>query len=497
MTGSIFLLLIASSCCFAQHIQSGPLKDSYVNPLPLPEYPLGNWTQKPSPSMDRWLKGYVQDFRELADPSAMYYDGRWYLYPSVSMAYVSSDFKTWTHHRIQPEKIGDGYAPSVVCHKGKFYMVGCFAGLYVADNPLGPFRELGPIRKPDGTSISDKIFDPMVFSDKGDLYLYYHAKGLYGTRLNSKDPTKMDTEPILLAYPSSDHEWERYGEYNEDPRRSFMEGVWMFEHNGTYYLTFTSPGTANSTYALGAYTGTSPLGPFSYQKRNPVLRKTTGVVPGSGHGSIVEGPGHTLWAFVTSTVGNYHVFERRIGLYPVGIDENGEIFGVPCRDVPLWAPGVSDNPCDGNETGYLPVSVRTIARASSCAEGRTADYAIDDYCRSWWEPSAGDASPELIVDFKNTYDIAAVRIMWAEPNLDHNNGIWPGAVRFQIFSQPRKSDSWDLIVDCSSNAEDYLIDYRTFEITKSRRIKLVISATAPGVRVGVSEMTVYGKALQK
>lgn len=481
----------------ARHIQRGPLKDSYVNPLPLPEYPLGNWTQKPSPSMDRWLKGYVQDFRELADPSAMYYDGKWYLYPSVSMAYVSEDFKTWKHVRIQPEKIGDGYAPSVVHHNGKFYMVGCFAGLYVSDSPLGPFKELGPITKPDGTSISDRIFDPMIFSDNGELYLYYHAKGLYGTKLNKKNPTRMDIEPILLAVPSRDHEWERYGEYNEDPRRSFMEGVWMFKNKDRYYLTFTSPGTANSTYAIGAYYGSSPLGPFQYQKRNPVLRKNSGVVPGSGHGSIVEGPNHTLWAFVTSTVGNYHVFERRVGLYPIGIDEDGELYGVPYRDVPLWAPGISNDPCNNNETGYLPVSVRTIATASSCAEGRTADYAIDDYCRSWWEPSAEDSAKELIVDFKNIYFIAAVRLMWAEPNLDHRNGICPGAVKYQIYTQPRKGDKWDLLVDCSSNEEDYLIDYKTFDLTKSRRIKLVVLGAAPGAKIGVSEITVFGKASEQ
>lgn len=74
----------------------------------------------------------------------------------------------------------------------------------------------------------------------------------------------------------------------------------------------------------------SPLGPFTYQEANPLLRKTTGVVPGTGHGCIVRGPRNTLWAFVTSVVGNYHVFERRIGLYPVGIDSAGQLFG-PAR----------------------------------------------------------------------------------------------------------------------------------------------------------------------
>ncbi len=476
--------------------QSGPLKDSYVNPLPLPDYPLGNWTQKPSPNLDRWLKGYVQDFRELADPSVIYYDGKWYLYPSVSMAYVSEDFKTWTHHRISPEKIGDGYAPCVVEHNGKFYMTGCFSTLWVADNPLGPFKDLGPIVKPDGTSIEEKIFDPMLFSDGGELFLYYHAKGLYGTKLSARKPTRMLIEPILLAEPNREELWEHYGEYNEDSRRSFMEGCWMFKYSDTYYLTFTSPGTATGTYAIGTYTGKSPLGPFEYQKRNPVLRKTTGVVPGSGHGCIVEGPDGTLWAFVTSVVGNYHVFERRIGLYPIGIDEDGCLYGVPSRDIPQWAPGVIEHPELGNEAGWLPVSVRTIARASSCAEGRTADYAIDDYCRSWWQPTADDALPSLEIDLKTTYDIAAVRIMWAEPGLDHNAGILPGPIRYKLWYQVKKGGEWKLLADYSSNDEDFLIDYLTFDTVTARRVKLEICGVPVKGTIGVTEFTVFGKEPQ-
>lgn len=485
------ILFMLISC--AVHAQDGPLANTFVNPLPLPDYPLGNWTQKPSPNMDRWLKGVIQDFRELADPSVICHDGRWIMYPSVSMAYVSDDFKTWTKHTISPEKIGDGYAPTVVEHNGLFYMTGCFARLYVADNPLGPFKDLGPILTPEGESIEQKIFDPMLFSNDGELYLYYHAKQLYGTRLNSTTPTKMDCAPKVLAGKRPDMEWERYGEYNEDPRRSFMEGVWMFRHGYRYYLTYASPGTANGTYAIGTYVGDSPLGDFVYQGRNPVIRKAFGTVPGSGHGSIVRGPGNTIWAFTTSMVNNYHVFERRISLFPIGIDDDGNLFGVPERDIPQWAPGVLEHPERGNEAGWLPVSVRTIASASSCAPGRTADYAIDDYCRTWWQPDTSDLEPSLTIDFKNNYSIAALRIMWAEPNIDHSKGLLPGPVRYRIYCKEKKNSKWTLLLDCSDNDKDLLIDYRTFNTVNARLIKLELIGANPGVETGVLEFTVFGK----
>ena len=490
----ICLPLICSEPSRGQHIQAGPLKNTFVNPLPLPDYPLGNWTQKPSPNLDRWLKGYIHDFRELADPSVIYHEGGWIMYPSVSMAYVSNDFINWEKHTITPEKIGDGYAPSVVEHKGKFYLIGCFSQLYVSENPLGPFVSLGPVRKPDGESIEKVIFDPMLFSDEGMLYLYYHVKGaLVGTRLNTTDPTRMDIEPKTLASKRPDQLWERYGEYNEDPRRSFMEGVWMFRQGDTYYLTFTGPGTANGTYAIGTYKGKSPLGEFTYQKTNPVLRKASGTVPGSGHGSIVRGPNNTLWAFTTSIVGNYFVFERRISLFPVGIDENGDLFGYPARDLPQYAPGVLPRPEQGNETEWLPVSVRTIARASSCAPGRTADYAIDDYCRSWWQPEPTDTLPSLTVDLKTIYDIAGIRIMWAEPGLDHKKDILAGPIRYRVLYQKSRKDEWKIAVDCSENNRDLLIDYRVFEPLRTRFLRLEILEAPTGINPGVLEFTAFGK----
>lgn len=495
------LLSLAAAPTFAAPpaAPSGPLAKTFVNPLPLPDYPLGNWTQKPSPSMDRWLKGYVQDFRELADPSVIYYQGKWIMYPSVAMAYVSEDFVSWKRVTIDPVKIGDGYAPCVAEHQGKFYLVGCFSELYVADDPLGPFKSLGPVTSQDGGEpIDSVIFDPMLFSDGGKLYLYYHVAGdLVGVELNAKNPARMVGAPKKLAAFRPDQEWERYGEYNEDPRRGFMEGVWMFKHADTYYLTFTGPGTALGTYALGSYKGKSPLGPFEYQKKNPVLRKTFGVVPGAGHGSIVRGPNNTLWAFVTSVVGNYHVFERRIGLYPVGIDADGDLFGLPVRDVPQLAPGTNPHPENGNEAGWLPVSPRTIANGSSVAPGRTADYAIDDSARTWWQPAPDDAEPSLIVDLKTTYDLAGVRILWAEPNLDHKKGILGGPIRYRVLYQPNRNADWQVAVDCSENSTDFVIDYRTFAPVLARRVKLEILGAPKGVEVGVLEFTAFGRAPQK
>ena len=57
-----------------------------------------------------------------------------------------------------------------------------------------------------------------------------------------------------------------------------MEGAWLLKRNGTYYLTYSAGGTENRTYCVGCLTSKSPLGPFTPQKNNPILRGTAGLV---------------------------------------------------------------------------------------------------------------------------------------------------------------------------------------------------------------------------
>ena len=74
-------------------------------------------------------------------------------------------------------------------------------------------------------------------------------------------------------------------------------------------------------------------------KTSPFLSKRYGLVKGPGHGSLVEGPGHTLWFFYTCMVCYEGSFERRIGFDPVGFDEDGDIIPTQASEIPQWIPG--------------------------------------------------------------------------------------------------------------------------------------------------------------
>ncbi len=80
---------------------------------------------------------------------------------------------------------------------------------------------------------------------------------------------------------------------------SWIEGPWMTRHGNTYYLQYAAPGTDWITYGVGVYTSDAPLGPFNYYEGSPILVHRGGLINGTGHHSVVEGPDGALWAVYT------------------------------------------------------------------------------------------------------------------------------------------------------------------------------------------------------
>ncbi len=460
---------------------------SYCNPLPLPDYPRGYACRKDRPQSCP----NMPDFRETADPTVLYDGGKWYLYSSCGMAYVSEDFANWTHVRLEPEDIG--YAPTVIRHAGRYWLTASGnPELWVSDSPLGPFTCIGHFEDRQGNTMI--MLDPMLFSDDdGRLYIYWGGGSpIYGVELDPENPCRFLGEPVELFRYDPAHIWERIGEWNEDSTHSFVEGCWMFKHGEEYYLTYCAPGTEFSTYAMGAYRGKGPLGPFRYQENNPILSKKYGIVRGPGHGSIVEGPGKTLWAFYTCTLCYHHNAERRIGMDPLGIDEQGNLYVREATEIPQWAPGLTALPEMGNGCGLLPVTFRRGTSASSAAPGRDALYATDDSLLTWWQPSADDLHPHLTVHTGTAFELYAVRIIWREIGLDYDAGVLPGPMRYRILTR-NPDGGWETVLDASENDTELTIDYRPLEkVVRSKEIRLEILGAPAGIQPAVISFTAFG-----
>lgn len=456
---------------------------TYVNPISLPDYPIG-----------RLGLDAEYNWREAADPTVLYDGGIWYLYPSCGMVYRSEDLVTWKKENMEPSDIG--YAPTVVKHRGEYLLCASLSPLYVSKSPTGPFHPLGDLLLPTGEKL-ERCYDPMLFYDgDGRLYLYFTTGEalIMGAELDAKEPTRLLTFPAELIRFDPSHVWERNGENNEDGIAVSFEGPWMFKKNGIYYLTYAAPGTEYSTYAVGAYKGKDPLGPFDYMRTSPFISKRDGIVRGPGHGCITEGDDGVMLAFYTTALCYLHPFERRIGFDRIVINEDGDLVCPRVTETPRFVPGSGDVDCDG-ETGLLPLTARRRPTVSSSAPGRDGIYATDEDLLSWWQPAEGDECPTLEIPIAPVGMVCcAFRIIWREVGLSLKNGVLPGAIRYrlEVGKETESGVEWVIAVDRSDSRDDMTVDYRTFDGAAGDRVRLTVLESPRGITPGVINITVFG-----
>ncbi len=148
--------------------------------------------------------------------------------------------------------------------------------------------------------------DPSPFTDRdGTRYLYWKNDGnccgqatyLYVQRLSS-DGLRLEGEAKALLHNTE--LWEG----------NLIEAPTVYRRGDKYYLFFSAADYGNDTYAVGYAYGSSPVGPFTKWKRNPVL-KSLGRVAGPGHQCIITDSAGTPWML-------YHAWEAGNTGYPNG-----------------------------------------------------------------------------------------------------------------------------------------------------------------------------------
>jgi xylan 1,4-beta-xylosidase len=440
-------------------------------------------------------------------------NGKYYMFCTGGGAWISSDMVNWSFQRVANVPV----APDVVKYNGSFYMCGNDGPLYKADNPLGPYTTLGPWKNTPGVKEGwNGAFDMKIFIDDDNKpYLYFPGRGISGIYVVQLDPADLTkfAGPVkhLFAF-NSEHVWERYGEMNEYTDVAWVEGPWLLKRNGIYYLEYSASGTQWKTYAEGYYTSKSPMGPFTYAPDNPLLLKTDGLVTGTAHGSIVEGPDGNFWQFYTIVLSN-PPGGRRIGMDRIVFDKNGNM-SVKVTDTPQWAPGVVTDPTKGN-SGSIPVTINKIramnalSKFSSEQPGHDAAYAVDNSSGTWWEPAPTDSLPTLTVelspatrfDMVQLFTIDGVRLMF---NGGRRGFGRPAAGAAQ--TPPPVTDVYQYRIDVSMDGKTFTpaLDQTGNNISrntifeeiapvKCRFVRLTMTSWPKTSPLGIIEYTIFGK----
>jgi len=265
-----------------------------------------------------------------ADPSAHYFNGKIYIYPShdvdageafddLGSHFAMEDYHVISMDSIDSLAVDNGvalhvddvpwakqqmWAPDANEKDGIYYLFfpakahdDIFRiGVATSTSPTGPFKA-----EPEAIKGSFSI-DPAVFKDDdGSYYMYFG--GLWGGQLqrwqngefNAAEPDSPtafipeDKEPALLPYVAK--MTDNLLEFDEKPKeieildengnlllagdidRRFFEAAWLHKHNGKYYFSYSTGDSHFICYAIGD----SPYGPFTYSGRilEPVVGWTS------------------------------------------------------------------------------------------------------------------------------------------------------------------------------------------------------------------------------
>ena len=479
------LLIIGVAAAFALHgcsnavnIKQGNSGKRYCNPLPMVIGPGGN------------ASGDVSVFRE---------DGTYYMFCTGGGAWTSQDMVDWDFTPVRNVPV----APDVVKYRGKFYMSGNDCPLYVADNPLGPYTVLGDWENtPDVEGGWNGAFDMHIFIDDDKPYLLYSGRGISGIFIVPLDPDNLNRfadKPTHLFGFDSSHTWERYGEMNEYTGVAWIEGPWLFKHNGTYYLQYSASGTQWKTYAEGYYTAKNIMGPYKYAGNNPLLRKTDGLVTGTAHGSVVEGPDGGLWQFYTIVLSN-PPGGRRIGMDRIDVDRKGR-WSVTITDTPQPAPGAR------RTRESIPVTINkmnamnALSSFSSQQSGRYASYAVDNSSGTVWEPELTDTMPFISIELSpatrfdevQLFEVDAVRIMFGGGG---RRGFGRGAGSQEIYKYKidvsMDGENWQTALDRTDNTVQKNTIFEEFSPVECRFIRLTVTDWPKPQPLSLIEFTAFG-----
>ena len=362
------------------------------------------------------LTGDISVYREGADPSMILYEGRYYVFASMTLGvWVSDDLARWAYHRLPDDLPLYDYAPDARVIDG--WVVICASS---RDRVCDYYRTKDVLHGPyERVAGSFPFWDPNLFQDDdGRVYFYWGCSNetpIYGVEVDPKTLRPIGERKELIFGDPAVKGFERIPGSDPSVRKPYVEGAWMDKYEGNYYLQYAVPGTEFSIYADGVYESDSPLGPFRLARSNPYSLKSGGFMPGAGHGSTMWDAGGKLWHMSTMRISAQHMFERRIGLWRAGFDRDGVLF---CNQRYGDWPMRSETKDPWAKPEWFLLSYRKAVSASSHTPGHAPALVADEDVRTWWQAAGTDEKEWLCLDLGEACAVHAVQINFADDVID-------------------------------------------------------------------------------
>jgi hypothetical protein len=394
-------------------------------------------------------------YREAADPVCEYFKGKYYLFASKSGGYWSStDLCTWTYIPCSSITEIENYAPGILIRNDSIYFIASGSKIYRTSDPENDHWEQ------IDTKFHLNITDPAFFQDDdGKVYLYWGCSDkdpIMGVEVDPSNGFAPIGKPVvLIVHEHEKYGWEEQGENNDNGQRGWNEGPCTIKFKGKYYLQYASPGTQFRIYADGVYVADKPLGPYSYIENSPFSFKPGGFIGGAGHGHTFQDIYGNYWHVASMKISQRHMFERRLGLFPVHITEEGRF----CQhsvwaDYPFVIPDKkTDSEINDYTIGWNLLSYNKPVTTSSFLSGFLPSYAVDEQIESWWSAQTGHPGEWLQIDLTRTMEIHAIQVNFADQDFTVRAPHTLFNYQYLIEASDNELD-WYKLVDKTENTKD-------------------------------------------
>lgn len=448
---------------------------TFCNPINL------NYAYRPA---GRWNPGGVVA-REAADPVIVLFKDEYYLFSSVTNGYWSSkDLATWAFIPCTDAQLRGicRYAPTAMVIGDTLYWHQSehLKDLYKTTNPKDPNAWV-------------RVYDDHTLQH--DAFMYYDPTenrvwNSYGCDAGGPiSVQELDRTTLvpgrgtdLLRWKPKEHGWEARG-------GCYMEGSQIFKHNHQWYLVY-SGFNLSATYANGLYVAPSPLGPYTYAPYSPVADKEVGFSNGAAHGCFFQDKFGNWWNVTCAALGVSHGFERRLNLFPAGIDADGQLYtNTTLGDYPIR---VADAPRDHRQNmfaGWMLLSKGKPVTVSSTAHGTPAE-AVDENIKTWWAAKGG-ANEWLQCDLGAPCTVNAIQVNFAENNVKSRDE----SQKYFQYKIEGSADgtAWSVMVDHWDSTADAPHDY--IELPKAvsaRYVKITSRFCAGDGDLALRDLRIFG-----
>jgi xylan 1,4-beta-xylosidase len=480
--------------CSREPVEYLAVPDTYCNPMNL------DYAFVPSTH-----KYYAQDqsHRSTADPVIVNMRDTLYLFSTNQNGYWwSANMRQWNF--IKQDFQSNGRAADNVCAPGAWVWGDTliFIPSFVSPDPMPLYMTTDPVHAKwqilrDSFEVG--TWDPSFFNDDGKAYVYWGSSNtfpLYGQQLDAGNRYKPigERKELSKLYPN-EHGWERFGQDHTDTTIApYTEGAWMTKHNGKYYYQYAAPGTEFNVYADGVLVGDSPLGPFKYADYSPFSYKPGGFITGAGHGSTFQDKYGNYWHAATMLNWIKYKFERRLGVFPAGFDNDGQMYSITAfGDYPQYHANGKRDHTQSTFTGWMLLSYKKKAWASSSLDGKNPELAFNENIRNYWSAKSNSSGEFLAVDLGKEYSIQAIQINYADEGArlrDKQYNIY----HQYIIHASNDGENWFPLIDKSQNKTDVPHDYvQLKQPFTTRYLKLENIHMADG-KFAIAGFRVFGKS---